>query len=841
MSINLRVLVPEETTNYVKNPSPRYDTTGYTSVGSTMTRTLERSRFSIASIKAVTNGLVLNEGVLYRVFGLAGVQDFITASVYVRGAGKVRLRLLDNFRGSEAYTAPFTLNDDRWTRLEISSRCAGGDDIRLYVETADTAAKAITFYADGFQLERKPYATSYCDGSQDGCRWDTTAYSTTSSRDATSRAGGRWVALAGPCRPNNDIYVTLLGGFGMARVNNQTQPWSNASGSFFQNYKVDDRVLTLSFTVKKKQMISVGPPDPIVLHELRQQLIDIIKPDKTVGGEAFLFEYSSTESDRPLYIRARYDAGLEGSWDVRNPWVNSFPLRLLCVDPIWFEDDQEVVNMGISSNLPPSVSNVFGKINNIWTEIKDPVLGGIPLSPSCFENGPNNILYIGGSFGHPVSSPFAFQGICKWDGVNITGLGDGTMTGLGSFGVNSMAMGSDGFLYVTGNFSTIGGVSANRVARYDPATNTFSAMGTGLDGTGLAICVAPNGQVYVGGVFQTAGGVTCIHIARWDGLQWRTVGATSGFAVSAEGVRSIVNAGDGQNLYVGGGFLTSNGGSVTYNRVARVDISTNLIFPLGYGLSGGVVRALAVGIDGTLYAGGEFLASAAPSAAPLLRVAKYSGGQLWFPLGDGLGPATGSTSVARLAVDSDGGLYASGTFVVSGSREMPRLARWYGETWNPQQFYADPAVTQSNVNGIIFSKQGDLYITANFTVSFVVPANTNAPNLGSAAVYPILRYRGSGRLRYMENIKTGQAIFLDLVAFANEEITIDFAKGKITSDVRGDLSYAILPGSEIRSVYLLPGNNLFAALVTGDVNASMQLLYTPQHWSADAIVDVDEL
>src|SRR5688500_3244845 len=93
---SLRILVPEGTTNYIKNPAARYDTTGWSQSGSTLTRSLDRARFGIASYKLVTNGSALNEGLYYRVSALAGIGDPVTVSAYVRGAGKVRIRVISS-------------------------------------------------------------------------------------------------------------------------------------------------------------------------------------------------------------------------------------------------------------------------------------------------------------------------------------------------------------------------------------------------------------------------------------------------------------------------------------------------------------------------------------------------------------------------------------------------------------------------------------------------------------------------------------------------------------------------------------------------------------------------
>ena len=80
-------------------------------------------------------------------------------------------------------------------------------------------------------------------------------------------------------------------------------------------------------------------------------------------------------------------------------------------------------------------------------------------------------------------------------------------------------------------------------------------------------------------------------------------------------------------------------------------------------------------------------------------------------------------------------------------------------------------------------------------------------------------------------------LYADLDILANEEVTIDFAQGKITSSVRANLAYAISPGSDIRAWRLLPGSNKIAVMMDNDVGSFMQIAYVPRHWGADAMVD----
>lgn len=835
--INLRILVPEATVNYITNPQFRYSTTGWTTVGATLTRSLDFARFGIASGKVVTSGAALQEGVYFRVNSLAGISDSITVSGYLRGNSgneKIRLRLQDDPTGQEWVSEVVELRTDRWKRVEVTGRCTGSNDIRLKVETADIIARAYTFYVDRAQMERKPYSTSYCDGDQPGCAWSIVSNGSNSVRTADTREGGRWIPLAGPCRPDNDIYVTVLGGFGEPPVQNNIQPWSLSPGSYFQNQKILDRVVTMNFTVKK-EMLRENGLNLRSLHEMRQQLVDLFKTDKTLNDEAFWFEYSETNSDKPLYMRFRYEAGLEGSWDVRNGWFNTFSLRLLAVEPMWVEDTYEVKQLTIKQpyNFSPTYSNLFAKILGEWQPIKNSAgtnvyaVGGDTGQVNAIAIGPDGTVYFGGNF-----TSVGFR-IAKWDGTTITELGGGGANNI----IYGLAVGADGSVYAVGDFTTIGGVACTRVAKYNPTTNTWSAMGTGLNGTGRTVCVGNNGQVYVGGDFTSAGGVTCQRVARWDGLQWRTVGATSGVNNS---VYTIVKGIDERTLYMGGLFTASNGGSVTYNFVCQIDTYTNLLSQMGNGIDGGIggaVTALAVDRSGTVYAGGSFGVS-------LCSVMRWSGGALWSKLGAGL-YSTSGTITFSMAIGINGELLCAGGFdfisSATGARALKAFAKYYGDTWNPIELGQGTIVSTSFGVSIAQHPNGSIFVGMTGNIGTNVPKINTINNPGSASVFPKMYIAGPGTLKYISNIKTGQEIFLELPISSGEEVFIDFAKGTIQSTTRGNLLFSLFAGSEIRSIYLLPGDNQISVLMTNDVSASMQIGFQPQDWSADAIVDAEAL
>src|SRR5207247_2310220 len=76
--------------------------------------------------------------------------------------------------------------------------------------------------------------------------------------------------------------------------------------------------------------------------------------------------------------------------------------------------------------------------------------------------------------------------------------------------------GSSEVLYAGGQFTTAGGVSASRIAKWNGTV--WSALGTGMDNSVLALLPYNYGAgpgLYAGGFFTNAGGTAVGRIARW--------------------------------------------------------------------------------------------------------------------------------------------------------------------------------------------------------------------------------------------------------------------------------------------------------------------------------------
>ncbi len=315
-----------------------------------------------------------------------------------------------------------------------------------------------------------------------------------------------------------------------------------------------------------------------------------------------------------------------------------------------------------------------------WTPISTD-LQGEPKSLTVFDDGNGPALFIGGeqlwSTGSPPGTRYP---LARWDGtLSMVG---GPFTGRRSAELKVFDAGAGPELYVMGDFTQIGGVSAKGIAKWNG--KTWSALQTGIDTdeysdiATMTVFDDGNGpDLYVGSFFRWTGSAGASYLARWNGTAWsRVSSAQPGNGVN-QTVRAFVTWDDGQGeaLYVGGDFVNpANTGS---RYIARWDGSA--WHPLGVGPSGRV-DALAVFDDGSgaaLYAAGLFQRA---DGIETQNIARWTG-TAWQALpGGGL-----NGHVKALATHNDGSgnaLYASGDFTEAGGTPAVRMAKWDGSTWS---------------------------------------------------------------------------------------------------------------------------------------------------------------
>lgn len=129
----------------------------------------------------------------------------------------------------------------------------------------------------------------------------------------------------------------------------------------------------------------------------------------------------------------------------------------------------------------------------------------------------NNKWYFVGSF-TSLGSNAGQKGLAVYDRSLNVDTSWPTQTGVGIVGtaITSIAVGANGMIYIAGSFSSVDGVAANNIAKYDPNTATFSPLGTGTNGAVYSISVKPGtNEVYCFGGFTTAGGKSTTGFAKY--------------------------------------------------------------------------------------------------------------------------------------------------------------------------------------------------------------------------------------------------------------------------------------------------------------------------------------
>lgn len=192
------------------------------------------------------------------------------------------------------------------------------------------------------------------------------------------------------------------------------------------------------------------------------------------------------------------------------------------------------------------------------------------------------LLYAVGEF--TTAGGTTVNRVTSWNGSAFTAFGGGTKGVAGGAAYDIAIIQNEGLndMYVTGAITTAGGSAAIAIAKYTAATAAWSALSTGLTGSGgegRVLLVLPNGDLIVGGSFTTAGGVTAGNIARYNGKAFFALGRS----VAGGNVYSLAYNTTSGNLTIGGSF-TSAGGSSIGDRVATWNGSKYL--PLDIDLPG---------------------------------------------------------------------------------------------------------------------------------------------------------------------------------------------------------------------------------------------------------------
>ena len=313
--------------------------------------------------------------------------------------------------------------------------------------------------------------------------------------------------------------------------------------------------------------------------------------------------------------------------------------------------------------------------------------------------------------------------------------------------VHCSVVDASGNLYVGGSFTIAGDVRSSGVAKWDGTKWTSISAPLQNGGTVEAMVIDAQGNLYVGGSFREMGGISALRIAKWDGSQWHAMGTGLGFngTYASQSVKALVIGPNGQ-IYAGGFFAEA--GSTTVNNIARWDGSQWR--PLGTGLidSSPAVNAMAFDASGNLFATGRFnwLGDNTPISS---GIAKWNG-STWSGVGTGLGIGK------ALMFDATGNLIVAGQFTSAGGVSANNIARWSGTAWSA--FGTGLDETGAGVLALGLAANGDVLAASKSSIVGDLVHNELMRWNGSAWVNAIPHPAISGLIRTFKILPNGHFI-----------------------------------------------------------------------------------
>jgi uncharacterized delta-60 repeat protein len=279
-----------------------------------------------------------------------------------------------------------------------------------------------------------------------------------------------------------------------------------------------------------------------------------VQPDgKVIMAGAFT---TMNGTGRSYVARLEANGSLDNTFDpVWNPtWGPNGPVKAIALQP----DGKLLVAGGVIGGLLRRSTN--GSVDSMFTPW---ATGGYVL---CLAVQPDGKILIGGYF--TAVNGTNRNGIAR---LNTDGSLDGTFdpgSGVINESVYCIALQTDGKVLLGGSFNFVSGGNLRRIARLNPNGSLDSTFnpGTGANDHIFSVATQPDGKILLAGMFSTINGITRNRIARLnaDGSLDTTfdpvTGPTSG---NYNRVHSVVVQSDGKIL-AGGDFTVFNGITRSY-------------------------------------------------------------------------------------------------------------------------------------------------------------------------------------------------------------------------------------------------------------------------------------
>ena len=273
--------------------------------------------------------------------------------------------------------------------------------------------------------------------------------------------------------------------------------------------------------------------------------------------------------------------------------------------------------------------------------------------------------------------------------------------------IQSTTLQSDGKIIIGGDFTEVGGVSRNRIARLndDGSLDTSFDPGTGVDFELFSMTLQSDGKIIIGGSFNNVDGVGRNHIARLntDGTLDTSFDPGTG---ANNNVSSVALQQDGK-IIIGGEFSSVDG--VSRIRIARLnaDGSLDTSFDPGAGGIDAIIWTIALQPDGQIIIGGEFFNVDGVGRNRIARLNTDG------TLDTSFDPGTGANDIVwSISLQTNGKIVIGGWFSDVNGDTRNWIARLNSDGEVDSIF--DPNANQS-VYSLVLQSDGKIIVGGDFT------------------------------------------------------------------------------------------------------------------------------
>lgn len=758
----------------------------------------------------------------------------------------------------------FVLIENQWNRIEliwystsslsvsvgiekdtVSGLFAGGDCWIDACQFEKLQVQNITGSTDGLR------ATTYFDGSTTGFigtntsvpeySWSGTIHRSQSKRSGQSNHGGRVINLQDNCA----LEIISINEAGINQPTNHDGVFNTADGGQLIDIINSKRTITMigrvSGTDKNDFVQKIA--------QLTAYFSRDVSPIRT--PRRFIFQHKDGRDNIGVELTffAAFESGLNVT--LSDVYVANVEISLTMYDPYFYGHD-ESIDLSLQNYLIPGpVSGnraLVGSVSPYVTEMTDRSLnliwkligptGNLRLNARVNALALDNdgMLWIGGDFTQENTSGSTYNRIVMYDPTTqqLLPVVSGVTNGVNGI-VYDIQVDPAGRVWVAGAFTSAGGVAGTAyIAYYDKSLNTFVAISGALNNTVYSIAISKKNyfpttnlyEVVIGGAFTTVGGVTFNRLARLDITtgNWQSVGVPAGANNVVYKVIWASQASVSNRYYLVGAFTQLAG--ATADRIGYIQGST--LDDIGYGFTsadnpfdlledsdGNIVVRLPGDSGSTItnYSTGQVTSN----IDDYNDLAYFNGQRLsWWQESSGkyMRPQLGFTQGTQSMVLSNGNIYIAGKgYYWPGSATAPiTFTRYNHQNHYDQDLYVLHAAPDGTIwygsSGVSLGSTGDVAIA-------VIQYGYNSSTVASKPTLSCITETGTS----IESIKNWQnnAIidFLPFVINTNDRrftttkyelFEFNFQTLSFKTNLQPNVLGLINPPSAIATFDIMPGN-----------------------------------